>query len=265
METLGITNSDIIRFLLVFFRTGAVLFTAPIFGSKNIPPRVRIVLACTIAIVLTLSAVADGVETKAIALNASLVAGNRLLVMAVIQEVFLGIAIGYTARLTFTAVQMAGQLVGMGMGFSMARIIDPSTRENVMLVAQYNTIVTTLIFLLINGHHYVLMAISESFSAIPLAGWRPSASLMEHLNNVFAGVFTTGLRIALPVMGAGFLAKVGLAIIARTMPQMNVFIVGLPIQIAIGLLAMAVSLPFFVKVLHLMFASMSENMWIIFR
>jgi flagellar biosynthetic protein FliR len=66
-------------------------------------------------------------------------------------------------------------------------------------------------------------------------------------------------------MGAGFLAKVGLAIVARTMPQMNVFIVGLPIQIAIGLLAMAVSLPFFVKVLHLMFASMSENMWTIFR
>jgi flagellar biosynthetic protein FliR len=152
METLGITNSDIIRFLLVFFRIGAVLFTAPIFGSKNIPSRVRIVLACTIAIVLTMSAIADRAEAATIALNASLFAGNRLLVMAVFQEVFLGIAIGYTARLTFTVVQMAGQLVGMGMGFSMARIIDPSTRENVMLVAQYKH----------NRHHADILAYSWS-------------------------------------------------------------------------------------------------------
>jgi flagellar biosynthetic protein FliR len=263
METLRITNTDIIFFLLIFFRIGAVLLTAPIFGSKNVPTRIRIVLACAIGIVVTMS-FAGNLSGRRAVLNPSRVANDGLLIMAVFREVLLGIAIGYTARLTFIATQMAGQLVGMGMGFSMARIMDPSTRANVVITAQYNLILTILIFLIIRGHHYVLMAIAESFSAIPLAEWSPSASFVGHLNTVFAGIFAAGLRMALPVMGAGFLAKIGMAIIARTMPQMNVFIIGLPIQIGIGLIAMAVSLPFIVKVLCAMFISMRENVFLIF-
>ena len=183
--------------------------------------------------------------------------------LAILRELLLGSGIGFTAQLTFAGIQLAGQFVGYGMGFGMMRIMDPSTRTNVTVTAQYNMVVATLIFLLIHGHHYILMGIAKSFSAIPLAQWVPSASFIGHLNTVFAGIFTSALRIAIPVMGALFLTKVAMGILARTMPQMNVFIVGFPIQISIGLIAMAISLPFFVKILYSLFTSMRENVFLI--
>ena len=152
------------------------------------------------------------------------------------------------------------------MGFGMARILDPSTRVNVTIIAQYNTVIATLIFLLIRGHHHILMGIAKSFSTIPLAVWEgviSSHTFIVHLNTVFAGIFATAFRIAIPVMGAAFLAKIAMAIISRTMPQMNVFIVGFPLQISVGLIAMALSLPFFVELLHPLFTSMRENIWVV--
>ena len=267
MDALKISNTDIISFLLVFFRTGAILFTAPFFGSGNIPVRVRIMLSCALSLVLTASVREQGSPLPALGATALgdprfLALGDpRFSLMAVFREVLLGIAIGYTARLTFVSIQLAGQLAGYGMGFGMARILDPSTRTNVTIIAQYNVVIAMLVFLLIRGHHHILAGIAKSFSAIPLGVWSPSASFIGHLNTVFASIFATGFRIAIPVMAALFLTKIALAIIARTMPQMNVFIVGFPLQISVGLITMAISLPFFVKILHSLFASMQENIF----
>ena len=267
METLRITNTEIISFTLVFFRTGAILFTAPFFGSKNITVKIRILLSCAVSIVLIMS-LKDTINDKnnILALQKlTLQNGTIGIFIAVLKEVILGIAIGFAARLTFIGLQLAGQLVSHGMGFGMMRIMDPSTRANVTIIAQYNTVVAMLIFLLIHGHHHILIGIAKSFSAIPLAEWKPSASFVGHLNTVFASIFTTALRIAIPIMGAVFLAKVAMAIIGRTMPQMNVFVVGLPVQIAVGLTTMAISLPFFVKILHSMFLSMRENIFTLLK
>jgi len=272
METISISNTEIISFLLVFFRTGAVLYTAPFFGSQSIPVRVRILLSCAIAIVMTTAlgtlnetALAEG-RNNVLSLQALMFQQGVIgLFAAIFREVFLGITIGYTARLTFMGIQLAGQIMGHEMGFGMMRILDPTTRANVTIIAQYNTVVATLVFLLINGHHYIIMGLAKSFSSIPLAGWAPSASLVGHVNNVFAGIFSTGIKIALPIMGALFLTKIGLGIVARTMPQMNVFIVGFPLQIAIGLIGMAVSLPIFVEILNNLFISMRDNVWVIVK
>ena len=258
METFKITNTEIISFLLIFFRTGAILFTAPLFGSRSITARVRLLLAFTIAIVLT--SVFIGGKGN---IPAPLLRFNHTgqLFIAIFREILLGIAIGFTARLTFTSIQLAGEFVGYEMGFGMMRIFDPLTQANMTVTAQYNVVAATLIFILARGHHYILMGIARSFEAIPLAGWVPSASFIGHLNNVFASIFATAFRLAIPVIGAIFLTKVAMGIIARTVPQMNVFIVGFPVQISVGLLAMAISLPFFVKILHTLFITMRENIW----
>ena len=203
MDALKISNTDIISFLLVFFRTGAILFTAPFFGSKNIPVRVRIMLSCALSLVLTASVREQGSLLLALG-------DPRFSLMAVFREVLLGIAIGYTARLTFASIQLAGQLAGYGMGCGMARILDPSTRTNVTIIAQYNVVIAMLVFLLIRGHHHILVGIAKSFSALPLGVWSPSASFIGHLNTVFATIFATGFRIAIPVMAALFLTKLGI-------------------------------------------------------
>ena len=279
METIRISNTEIIAFLLVFFRTGAVLYTAPFLSSKSIPARVRILLSCAIAIVLVTALDIEGRHSTSLHEAALIDGRNNILrlqqfmlqqgiiglFMAIFREVLLGIAIGYTAQLTFMGIQLAGQLMGHDMGFGMMRILDPTTQANVTIIAQYNTVIATLIFVLINGHHFIIMSLAKSFSSIPLAGWKPSASFIGHVNTVFASIFSTGLRVAIPIMGTLFLTKIGLAIVARTMPQMNVFIVGFPLQISAGLIGMAVSLPIFVKVINTLFISMRDNIWVIVR
>ncbi len=261
MDTITITNSQFISFLLVLFRIGAILFTAPLFGSKNIPVRIRILLSLVIAIVLITSMKQEKLLDNALLVQSQSAIG---LTMMIFREIFFGIAIGYATQLAFMGVQLAGQMVGQQMGFGMARVLDPTTRANVTIVAQYNVTVTMLIFLLIGGHHYILMGLARSFSEVPLAQWEISRSLAEHLSTVFASIFATALKISIPVMAALFLTKIGLGIIARTMPQMNVFIVGMPLQIAVGLIAMAISLPFFVKALGAMFMAMRDNVWGVF-
>ena len=260
MEALGITNIQIISFLLTFFRTGAILFTAPFFSSKNINTRVRILLSLTIAIVLTTSF--TNLMTEGIG-DVSRFMRYPALIMAIFREVALGIAIGFTAQLTFAGIQLAGQIVGHEMGFGLTRLLDPSMNTNVTITAQYNVVLATMIFLLIRGHHHILMGMARSFSEIPLGGWNPSASFTGHLNDTFSGIFKTAFRLAIPVMAVLFLTKIGMAIIARTIPQMNVFIVGFPLQISIGLIAMALSLPFFVKTLNGLFELMRNNIWLI--
>ncbi|MBD3182025.1 flagellar biosynthetic protein FliR, partial [Candidatus Poribacteria bacterium] len=245
MFRINIDNIELVTFLLVFFRTGAVLLTAPLFSRKNIPVPIRILIPFMLSVILTIS-MRDliGQNNVLIILNQ----GTAGLAVAVFGELLLGISIGFTAQMTFMALYVAGRLVGQEIGFGMARILDPSTQENTELIGQYNTIIAILIFLVIRGHHYIIRAIAWSFSTIQLGQQWINGNFIGHLNNVFAGIFSTGLRIALPVMGTLFLAKIAMGIIARTMPQMNVFIVGFPLQIAVGLITMAISLPFFVKI-----------------
>ena len=260
MITLDITNTEIVTFLLVFFRTGAIMLIAPVFGSRNIPMKVRVLIPLLISVVLTIS-LYKIIEKGNIPLLLS--HGTVGIAVAIFGEIILGFAIGFTARLTFVALQVSGRLVGQEIGFGMVRILDPSTRDNVEIVGQYNIVIATLIFLLIHGHHYVLMGLAKSFSTIPPADQWLSGPFVGQMNVVFANVFSTGFRIALPVMGTLFLAKIAMGILARTMPQMNVFIVGFPLQVAVGLITMAVSLPFFVKVLYGMFISLQEDIWLL--
>jgi len=261
MDIIRITNSQFISFFLVFFRISAILFTAPLFANRNIPRRIKVSLALVITIVMITSLNQQAKLDGALLVQSQNVVG--LLVM-IFREVLFGIAIGYTAQLTFMGIQMAGQLIGQDMGFGMMRIMDPTTRANATIVSQYKVTVSMLIFLIIGGHHYILVALAKSFSVVPLAQWRVSGPFVEHVNTVFSSIFSTALKIAIPITATIFLTKIALAIIARTMPQMNVFIIGFPLQISMGLIAMSISLPFFLKTLGALFMTMRDNMWGVF-
>lgn len=261
MDIITITDSQFVSFFLVFFRVSAILFTAPLFGSKNIPMRIKASLAIVITIVMITSLNQQLKLDGALLVQSQNVIG---LIIMIFREVLFGIAVGFTAQLTFMGIQMAGQLIGQEMGFGMMRIMDPTTRANVTIVAQFKVTVSMLIFLIIGGHHYILMGLAKSFSAVPLAQWGVSKPLVEHLSVVFSSIFSTALKIAIPIMAMTFLTKIALAIIARTMPQMNVFVIGFPLQVSMGLIAMSISLPFFLKVLGGLFMTMRDNMWGVF-
>lgn len=259
MEDITLSNAQIISFLLVFFRIGAILLTAPIFGARNLPIQVRVLLSFTIAIVIT-SAIIPYKGLTSIPLN-----NIMEYFIAVVREVILGISIGFMAQLVFIAIQFAGQLIGNDIGFGMMNIFDPSTHSTVTIIAELNTVLASLVFIVTYSHHYVLMGLAKSFEMVPIAVWSPNGSLINFMNTVFSSIFTTGFRIALPVMGAVFLSKIALAMLVRTMPQMNVFVIGFPIQISLGLLVMAVCLPLFVRFIRLLFMTMKDNIWYILQ
>jgi len=262
MESINLSSSQIIFFLLVFFRVGAIMFSAPFFGAKNLPIQIRILLSFTIAVVIT-SAIIPYKNIQIHSLNST--QDIVWLFMAVIRETTLGLAIGFIAQLTFIGIQMTGQIIGNDMGYGMMNLLDPSTHDVITVTSELYTIIATLIFIVTYSHHFVLMAIAKSFETIPLAGWGLSGSFIDHLNTVFSSIFATGLKLAIPILGALFLTKISMAIVTRTMPQMNFFVVGFPIQITVGLLAIAITLPFMARVIHGFFLSMRDNIWFLFR
>jgi len=262
MDTFTIGSSQIISFFLIFFRVGAILLTSPFFGSMNIPVRVRVLLSFAIGIVIT-SAV---VPYRTIdSFNVESMQNTISITISILREIMLGIAIGFIARLTFAGIQMAGQFIGNDIGFGMINILDTSSREVITVTAELYTVIATLIFIITYSHHYILMAIAKSFDVIPMGVWRVSESFIDYLNKVFSGVFSTGLRLALPIMGVLFLAKMAMAIITRTMPQMNIFVIGFPVQIAVGLIGLAISLPLTIKVMRSLLIIMRDNIWFILR
>jgi flagellar biosynthetic protein FliR len=143
----------------------------------------------------------------------------------------------------FAVVQLAGQSIGIQMGFAAASQFDPASQSNSVVVAQFQFIVATLLFFALDGHHRAIEALAVSFSRVPLLHAQLSGGVMSLIVAVTAGVFVAAISIAAPVIAAMLLTNLGLGILARTLPQMNVFMVAFPLQITVGLLGLGITLP----------------------
>ena len=164
-------------------------------------------------------------------------------------EAAVGLAIAFATRLVFTSVQVAGTIVDFQMGFGVVNVIDPQTQAQVSITAQFQNILAVLIFLVTDAHHIVIGAVVESFSVIHPASMSLGGVTAEYILLLFSSMFLIAVKIAAPVMAILFFLSVGLGLVARTVPQMNVFIVGFPLQIGVGLLMIALAMPFFSIVL----------------
>ena len=162
----------------------------------------------------------------------------------------IGLAIAFAVRLIFTAVQVAGTMVDFQMGFGVVNVIDPQTQAQVSITAQFQNILAVLIFLASDAHHFIIGAVVQSFDLINLAQVDFSNVTPELILRYFSSMFVIAIKIAAPIMAILFFLSVGLGLVARTVPQMNVFIVGFPLQIGVGLLMVALAMPFFSLVLQ---------------
>jgi flagellar biosynthetic protein FliR len=183
--------------------------------------------------------------------------------LALLGEVFIGITIGLMTRLLFAAVQVAGQLVGFQMGFGIVNVIDPQTSAQVSIIAQFKNLIALLVFLSTNVHHWFLMAIAKSFEVIPPLGVSLSEPLFRVVLQSGGEMFVIAAKLGAPVIAVLFLTSVALGLVARTVPQINVFIVGFPLKIAVGLLAIGASLPFLSRLLERSFHRLGENIMVL--
>jgi flagellar biosynthetic protein FliR len=224
------------KFLFVLLRVGALIMFFPILGSPQVPGRIKIGLILFVSI-----AVFPVVRATPMHDPKSLFE----LVVNLFSEITIGLAVAYSARLMFTAVQIAGTVVDFQMGFGVVNVIDPQTETQVSVTAQFQNILAILFFLALDAHHIIIGAIVESFFLINPFQINFSTFTPEIILLLFKATFVTAVKIAAPIMAILFFISVGLGLVARTVPQMNVFIVGFPLQIGVGLLMVGLSISFF--------------------
>ena len=235
-------------FLLMLTRCSGIFLIAPFFGSLNIPIMVRAATAFMFAVVLF--PVVDGLGPVDAPTSV------LMYTVAVLKELFIGWLIGFVAYVCFSAIHMAGKVMDMQVGFAVVNVMDPTSGQQIPLIGSFLYNLGIIIFLVTNGHHMIITALAESFRVVPLLTMQPNLSLTMIMVNFTNGIFVTGMKIAMPVTFAILLVNVALGILARTMPQMNIFVVGIPLQLMVGVSILAMLLPFYVMFLGGMFDEM---------
>jgi flagellar biosynthetic protein FliR len=220
-------------FFWTFARVGALLVAAPLFGARTVPVRARVMLALLISFAIVPQvAVPTGVETMS--------AAGALLFA---REIVIGFALGFLVQMLFGAVAMAGEIIAMSMGLSFASVVDPDRGASVPVIGQYFVVISTLLFLAQNGHLALLALLVESFSLLPpgvdglgIAGFWDLAAWGSR-------TFEAAIMVALPAATALLVAGVSMGLIARSAPQLNIFSVGFPVTLMLGIVALLFGLP----------------------
>jgi flagellar biosynthesis protein FliR len=218
--------SQFVVFVMLVVRITALVVTAPVLGYQAIPVQVKVALGLFLALVFYPLASAPGT-----ALDTRLLA----LVVVALKEAAVGLLLGFVLTLLFAGARFAGDIIGFSMGFSLANVFDPESAQSVSLVGQFFYLVTLLLFILLNGHHFVLEALHLSYTAVPIGGLGLNLLLGQGVVKLTGFIFIIALKLAEPVIVALFLIDVGLAVLARVVPQMNVFMVSFPLKITVGL------------------------------
>lgn len=234
---ISLTESQLMAWLTPilwpFLRVLAVFTSAPIFSSRAFPVRARIALALLIAFAAQPSLPSQPL----INLNGPEAWG------AVMQQVGIGLIIGFVVRLVFASFELAGEVVGFQMGLNFASFFDPSMNAQSSAAARFFGYMASLLFVVLNGHLLVLMVVIRSFEVFPVnQNFLEALSLMK-LYSLGGELFASGFWIALPIVGMLMFANLALGIVSRVAPQMNIYSVGFPITLAVGLIGMTVTLP----------------------
>ncbi len=237
-------------FILIFLRVSAMIITIPILGDRTIPVRVKAGLSLLITFLIFPFA-----QTAAWRLSSDIFS----LVFRMAGEIMIGVTIGFIGRLIFDGILLAGQLIGFQMGFSIVNVIDPMNNEQVSIIAQFQYLIAMLIFLMMNGHHIFLYAIAESFRIIPPLGFHFSGELMQVLLSGVKNMLEVAIKTGAPIIAILLFTSVGMGLVARTVPQINIFIVGFPLQIAIGLISVGLTLPVFMRLLGNYFTNLERD------
>jgi flagellar biosynthesis protein FliR len=217
-----------------FLRVLALFGVAPVFSSRSIPVRARIGLALLVAV-----AAQAGLPTQPVVSLSS----PQALGVAV-QQILVGLSIGFAARLVFAAMELAGEMVGLQMGLNFAGFFDPASSTQTSAVSRFFAHVSMLVFVVVNGHLMLLLAVIRSFEAFPLDRGVLDILRATRLHELGAQVFANAFWVALPMIGMLLLVNLALGIMSRVAPQMSLYSVGFPVTLAAGLVGMAATLPF---------------------
>lgn len=254
MEVIQLIYKNYPAFFFIFIRTAAILMSAPFFGVKGIPQITKVGLAMIIAVILL-------PVVKPVDIPLNLIAW----VPAIFSEVLIGAAIGFAARIVMAGIELGGQVVGFQMGFGIVNIIDPHSNNQISIIASFEGLLALLLFFIMNAHHYFISAIAASLAIVPPFGAIASGGMMEAVVSLSRGMFITAIKLAAPVMLALLFANIAMGVVARTVPQINIFMMGFPVTIAVGLLVLGISMPLAVVFMQKLMVGMERDIYTVLK
>jgi flagellar biosynthetic protein FliR len=256
---ISISSAQIDTWLALFVfplsRILGLLATAPVFNQAALPVRARLIagLAITLAMAPALPPLPE-------------IPASSWIGLAVLgEQILIGVILGFTLRISFAAVDVAGQLIGLQMGLSFATFFDPSSGGQTPVIGEFLGLLTTLIFLSLNGHLLALTVLAESFTLLPVSTTPIHAAAFSSLMAWSATLISTGLLLALPLITALLIANIALGVLARIAQQLNLFAVGFPVTLALGFLVLLLSLPYIGAAMEGIFTSGFQAMSVVMQ
>ncbi|PAY04319.1 MULTISPECIES: flagellar biosynthetic protein FliR [Bradyrhizobium] len=220
-------------FVLVFARVGAMVMLLPGFGESNIPARVKLSIALLLTlIILPLHRNAYHVDLTSIS----------ALGVLMVHELIIGIVLGATARVTLSALNVAGSVIAQQLGLGFVTAVDPTQGQQGQIIGNFLTILGLTLLFATDSHYLVIAALSESYRIFSPGEIMPTGDVAALATNAFSAAFKIGLQLSAPFLVFGLVFNIGLGVLARLMPQMQVYFVGVPLSIMVGFLIFAVVL-----------------------
>jgi len=235
MQFLSQIEALVPAYMLVLARIGAMIGTLPILSYSVINERVKALLAVILTFIITPMFVSTVPQLDSLA----------MVTVAVAREVFIGMSIGFGARVIFEGFSMAGSFASRQMGLMIANIMDPSSQQQVPIISQFWILLVLTFFLVSDSHHLFIESIFSNFAAIPIGGGEFTAKTGRIIAQTGTAAFVIGIKFAAPAITLLLVTDAAIALMARVMPQMNIFIVSLPLKLAVGIYALIASLNIF--------------------
>lgn len=238
-------------FILVLVRLTAFFATVPFFSYKTIPTQVKIGIAALLAF-----AIAASMEPVNLEIDGQYV-------LLVLKEALVGLTLGLIAYIVMSAIQIAGGFIDFQIGFAIANVIDPQTGTQSPLTGQFFNVFALLLLLSANGHHVLLDAIYYSFQFAPLTqAWPHLAdeNTTMLVIKIFAGTFALAFQLSIPIVATVFLTDLALGIVAKTVPQLNIFVIGFPVKILVAFITLVVMFTVMSEVMQRLFQFMFVSM-----
>jgi len=234
-------NAWLISFVWPLTRILGLIMVAPMFGHRSVPARVKIGLGVFIALIIapTLPPMPD------------VGLGSWYGLLILVQQLLIGIAIGYIMRVIFAAVEAAGEIIGLQMGLGFASFFDPQSAGQTLVIARFFNMLAVLVFLAVNAHLLLLGVLVDSFQTLPISAQPLSTAGFYNVASFGSTVFAVGLQLALPLITILLLTNLSLGILTRSAPQLNIFAIGFPITLGVGLIVLDLTLPFFAPQLEM--------------
>jgi flagellar biosynthetic protein FliR len=227
------------------------VLSLPLLGSRNLPAQLKVLLILML-----------GVALYPLVQIQQVVIPQRLghLGLVVVSEMLIGLTIGFVAQILFAGIQLGGELISQQMGLNIATIFDPHNAQQVSLITHFQYVLAMLMFLSGSAHHWFIIAMAESLQSIPLAGLSASGAVLPVILTLLGKACVIAIQLAAPVSIALLLATLVLGVMARLVPQLNVFMLSFPATLGLGLVMLALALPFVMGGIQLAFGQLGHDL-----